>query len=186
MRKDLLALGLILLFVGMASMSISQVTVTPEPIQSWVTVAESTSQEPSNNMTVQGTLTQGDRFRVYFLYGPYSGAINIDAGVLINLTDPTGYTKSFYSLVESGPSYPEYTANSTGTYRANALAILISITSLTFEKMEIEEKGSQHPYSIYLPVGGVIFAGGSGILLLGRKISKRRRRVGARFRKYKR
>lgn len=191
MRKFLLALGLILLFLGLISMSISQVTVKQEPRKEWVPIAESKSEseEPTYNMTVQGTLTKGDRYRVYFVWAPISGSFSIDRAVVINVTDlTTGSTKSFpipLGSLESTPSYPEIIANSSGPYKANALAIFASLKSLALEKQEIQKRDPQYPYSAFLPIGGVIFACGSGILLLGRKTSKRRRRVRSRFRKRK-
>jgi len=186
MRRDLLASGLILSFVGLAFMGISQMSIKHEPLQNWVTVAEAGPlQQPSYNMSVQGTLSSSDRFKVYFQLGPYSGGPIVEgAGVLVNLTDPSGYTESYDISVglSSGGTlgimepFPEYIANSTGTYRANAEAFFVSIVYLAFQKMELTEIEPQYPNRGFFPVGVAIFAGGVGVVLLGAKISKRRRR----------
>jgi len=136
-------------------------------------------------MSVQGNLTITDKFRIYFQLGPYEGPIPEGAGVLINLTDPTGANKLFDIPAERSQGgtigikapFPEDTANSTGTYRVKAQALFVSIVYLAFQKMKIEELGPQYPYGIFSPVGGAVIAGGSGIILLGAKFSKRRRRI---------
>lgn len=185
MRKDLLALGLIVSFVGLVSIAVSQVPVVPNPSQNWVTVpgAEVQAPESSYNMSVQGILTQGDRFRVYFQLGLPPAIFSMDATVLVNLTYPNGSTKLYdIPIGSSGGTvgimapFPEGTVNETGTYKANAEAYFITIIYLAFQKVEVGETEPQYPYSTFLLVGGGAFAGGIGIIVLGAKIPKRKKR----------
>jgi len=184
MRKDLLALGLIFCFVGLVFLSFSQMVVMPAPIKSWVTVAESNS-EPTYNMSVQGSFINGSIFRVRFGLGPYSGPVPTDVFVQVNVTDPVGYTESVDVRVgrTSGGAvgimdpFPVGTAFYTGIYRADAQAFFVSIIYLALEKEEITAVPPEYPYSGFLPVGGAVFAGGSGTLLLGARVSKPRKRL---------
>lgn len=176
MRKDIVAVGIILCFVGLIFVSSSQVVVRSPRQEGWVNVAGSGRQKPTNEMSLQGNLTQGDTFRVYFTKWQDPGPIREEAGVMINLTDKNGYLiYSFYNLITE--PFPRLTANYTGVYKVNAQSFFVGMTSLALQKREITEPESQYPYRSFLPVGAVILAGGSGSLLLGAKLSKRRRRI---------
>lgn len=186
MRRDLLALSIFLLFLGVVFISGSRVVVKPEPLEKWVVVEEArATAEQTSSLFVQGSLDPGDRFRVIFELAPPSpGFLSLDTTVLVNLTHPNGYTEPYYIPIErdeSGmpqlmASFPEGVANYTGTYKASAEAILgIFFNSLSLQKMELEEREVQLPYGILLPVGIVILFGGVGISILGAKISMRKR-----------
>ena len=184
MRRDLLALGMFLLLLGVVFMSGSRVVVKPEPLERWVVVEDATAEQPTPSLFVQGRLTYGDRFRVYFELAPPSpGPFSSDATVLVNLTDPNGYMEPYSIPIDRDEAglrpmapFPRGVANYTGTYKASAEAIWgISLNYLGLQKIELEEKELQYPYGILLPVGIAILLGGVGILLLGAKISRRKR-----------
>jgi hypothetical protein len=187
MRKDLLALGIFLCFVGLGFMAASQIVIKPEPREAgWIPVKEITSEQPSYLLSVQGPLNQRDKFRVYFGLGPAPGLISMDASVEVNFTDPNGYTALYDIPVgrgsQGGPlavksAFPEGVVNYTGTYKVDAEAIWgISLTYLALQKMKLEEKEPQYPYSTFFPVGIATFLAGGGISFLGVKISKQKRR----------
>lgn len=186
MRKGLLALGIFLCFVGLIFMAASQIIVKPEPLQNWTDVDTVSVEQPSMLLSVQGPLKQGDKFKVFFRLAPFSGQmISVDASVIINFTDPSGYTTVYDipiglvrgMLVLKAPP-PEDVANYTGTYKADAEGIWgMSLVYLALQKMTLEEREPQYPYGTFLPIGGAIFLAGGGIFLLGAKISKRKKRL---------
>jgi len=189
MRKDLLALGLIVTFAGLIFLAFSQVAIVPEPIRNWIDVTRSVPEQPSYNMSVQGNFTIGDRLRVYFQFPFSGGLIREGAAVLANLTDPSGHIKASEVPVGSTDgqigimaAFPEYLANFTGTYRVKAEGLGVSLASLALQRLEIEQAEPYYPNGVFLPAGGAVFAGGLGTSILGAKISKRRRRSS----KYKR
>ncbi len=188
MRKDLIALGLVITFAGLIFMAFSRVTVRPEPIRKWVSLAKYQSPQPVYNMSVQAPLTSSERFKVYFQFGPYSGGSIVEgAGVVVNVTglDVTGqsiYAKSFDIPVKLAGGlpritvpFPEDTVNQTGTYRANAEAFFVSIIYLDFQKLELKEAQPQYPYATLSPYGYATSAVGVAVLLIGTKVSKHRR-----------
>lgn len=186
MRRDLLALGIFFLFLGVVFISGSRVAIKQKPLETWIDVDKATAtDEQTTRLSVQGNLTSEDEFRVYFELTPppSSGFFSMDTTVLVNLTDPNGYMEPYYIPVEhdeSGmlqlmASFPEGVANYNGTYKASAEAILgIFFRSLSLQRIELEEREGQYPYGILLPVGTVILFGGVGISILGAKISKRK------------
>lgn len=182
MRKDLLALGTLLLFFGLVFVAISRVAIRPEPTPYWVVVEETWAQQPSDSLFVQGTLKNGDRFRANFRLAIVGAHLLPDVVILVNITDPNEHTESFEVLVpftKGAPKYefPEHVANFTGTYKVTAQSILPTalLSNLALQKMEIEEEEPQYPHSDFMPVGVVVLLGGFGILFLGVKLSKRRR-----------
>lgn len=183
-RKNLLALGLVLIFMGLVFIAVSRIVVKPEPLQKWVVVEEVEAGQSADNLFLNGHLTQGDRFRVYFSLGPVSGGrLSVDATVLINLTDPIGHVKLYeipimyaQGKLTTRDRFPEVVANYTGAHKVNARGIWgVSLTYLALQKMEIEEKEPQYPYIIFLPVGFAVLLGGVGTSILGVKTSKRKR-----------
>jgi len=184
MRKDILALGLILFFAGLVLVATSQIAVKQEPTKSWLTVAKVEPQQPSYNMSVEGTLAQGDKFRVYFKLGRVSGPFIEGAAVLINLTDPNEYSNLYDVSIGSVEGilgilepFPEGVANHTGTYKANAQGLAVSLSYLSLQKMKLEEKEPLYPYSTFFPAGSVICLGGVGILILSNRMSRHKRRL---------
>lgn len=186
MRKSLLAFGILLSFVGLSFMAISQIVVKPEPQTEWEIVKEVSVEQSTMLLSVQGQLEEADEFKVNFQLAPFSGqVISIDASVIINVTDPTGYSTSYdipiglvrEQLVRKA-SLPQDVANYTGTYKVDAEGIWgMRLIYLALQKMKIEETEPQHLYSIFLPAGVVVFLAGGGIFLLGAKASKHKRRL---------
>ena len=183
MRKDLLALGTFLLLLGLYFVAHSRVAIKPEATKKWVVVEDTTAQPPSENLFVQGNLISGDEFRVTFHLVPSGGQFLPDIVILINITNPNEDTKSYQIPIESGEGglqpmegLPRGIANHTGTYKVKALTIFgVLFNYLALEKIEIEEKESQYPYTNLFPVGVAILLVGFGILFLGVKLSKRKR-----------
>lgn len=185
MRKNVVALGISLLFLGAVFIAVSRVTVKPEPLKTWTVVSDFRAETPTTSLVVQGNLVQRDRFRVYFGVAPVSGpGIPWDAAVLINFTDPNGNTRTYeieVRLIDDKPASadppPEGVVNHTGTYKVDAWAIWgISLDYLALQKIEIKEMEPQHPYGNLFFVGGAIFLGGIGAVYLGVKAPRRKRR----------
>ena len=182
MRKDLLALGISILFLGLVSVVYSRVVIKPQPKQNWVLVEETWAQPLNMSLFVQGDLEEEDRFRVYFRITP-AGVFKIpDVVIRVNITDPNENTKSYYVNVPfqqgaPNPEFSEYAANFTGTYRVTTQTILptVQFSYLALQKLEIEEGDPQYPNSDFLPVGVVVLLGGFGILLLGVRLAKPKR-----------
>jgi len=165
-------------------MSGSRVVVKPEPFERWVVVEDVTVEEPASSLFLQGSLTHGDKYRVYFeLAPPSTGPFSMDTTVAVNLTDPNGYMEPYYIPIERedltlqlAAPFPEGVANYTGSYNVSAKAMLeIFLNYLSLQKIELVEREPQYPYSILLPVGIAILVGGVAISLLGAKISRRKR-----------
>lgn len=187
MRRDLLALGIFLLFLGLVFISGSRVVVKPEPFEKWVAVEDTTVEEPASILFVQGSLTHGDKYRVYFeLAPPPPGPFSADTIAQVNLTDPNGYMESYLIPIERDEmgllrvteSFPGGVANYNGTYKVSAeVPKIFGVTfkSLSIQKIELVEKEPQYPYGFLLPVGIAILLGGVAISLLGAKISRRKR-----------
>lgn len=184
MRRDILVLGIFLLFLGLILISSSHEVVKPEPIESWVVVREVMVDQPSLNLFVEGTLIRGDRFRAYFEPTPPSSPISTgDETVALNLTDSNGNTKSYSILMERADSsflpeepFPEDVANNTGTYQVSAEALYGAyLDYLSLQKIEIEETASYDVYSILLPIGFAILLLGVGISALSTRLSRHKK-----------
>jgi len=186
MRKNLLAFGILLLFLGLIFMSYSSMPVKPEPQKKWDTVNKNEIQEPTIDMFVEGNLTAGDTFKVTFSLGPsYSSSYMMEgASVLINITEPNGYPKQIadvaIELVNGRPAiaapFPVSLANVTGTYNATARAIWgVTLIRIAIEKMKIEERDLEYPNGAFLPVGSATLLVGAGASFFGAKVSKRKK-----------
>ncbi|MFQ5999577.1 MAG: hypothetical protein ACE5J6_02240 [Candidatus Bathyarchaeia archaeon] len=151
-------------------------------------------------LSVQGDLEEGDGFRVYFTLEPLpQPRISKDASVLINVTDPEGSvfgyaTQEKYDIplelqgvkVVTMKPFPKDVANHTGTYKIDAWAIWgVRLLYLALEKMELQEREPQYPYSNLFPIGVTVALGGIGISVFGVKSSKRKK-VRLRRRSFKR
>lgn len=181
----MLILGVLLLFLGPILLSISK-TSTP-PVERWLTVQETDVDPPKEELSVQGELADGDKFRVYFTIqfkerlNPW-GPIPKDLGVIImNLTEPSGNVVHLPdTLIEEYQGFPyprkipEGIANATGTYQVDAKSIgFINLDSLRLEKLVIYK---EEPYSFLLPVSALVTIGGIALSIFGVKTSKEKRR----------
>lgn len=187
MKKNILALGIFLLFLGIVLIGVSGMDVS-KPEKKWTVVSEVKEEEatPLTKLAVQGNLEQGDTFRAYFELSPrpQTGAYSIDVAVVVNLTDPNGNTRTYdipITYVGIMPAnlepFPEGVANYTGTYKLDAWGIWgAALNYLALKKMEFEEVEPQYPYSNLSFVGGATFLGGIGTLFLGIKAPRRKRR----------
>lgn len=86
----------------MIFIAVSRVSVKPEPSKRWTVVNSSRAETTNMKLFVQGNLTQGDRFKVYFSLAPLSSsALSEAATVVINLTDPNGHPETYGISVAS-------------------------------------------------------------------------------------
>jgi hypothetical protein len=179
MRKDILALGMFVMFLGLIFLSVSRTVKKPE--LKWATVVNTRAKESTEKLFLQGNLTEGDRFQVTFgLNQSSSQPFLLEPEVEVNVTDPNGHSKLYSIRLTSIDSsfacmdpFPEDVANYTGTYKVTAEAFEILLNSLFLHRQVKTEP--DHPYSFLFPVGIAIFLGGGGISLLAVKISKRKR-----------
>lgn len=177
MRKDLLVLGACLLFLGTIFLSVSRVAQSGP--SSWPQVASDSEPGGADSLSVQGNLTTGDTWQIYFAVRFTQQQITMDEGAYVTLTDPSNNTLSYDIPIYSGPM-PEYfptdKANHTGLYTVNAsrYGLFTKLTRLELRKMELSEP--RYPYGLLLPIGVVVLGGGAGTSLLGAKSSKPPRR----------
>lgn len=180
MRRNLLALGVLLVFLGLFFLSVSRTVMKPE--LSWAIVENTRANKSTEKLSLQGYLTKGDRFQVTFGIDQNSSSpFFLEPGVYVNVTDPNGYS-SFYNIDLTTDEYgyvlrldpwPEDVANYTGSYTVAAEAFDILLKSLVLHRQVKTEPG--YPYSFLFPVGIGILLGGGGISLFGVKISKPKR-----------
>jgi len=174
MRKDILALGMFVMFLGLVFLCVSRIAIE----QQWMMIpgARAEPTDPVERLSIQGDLKEGERFKVTFTlrnFTPYS----LELGVVVNVTDPNGYSKLYeIPLSSSGTGtpllvepFPEDIANYTGTYKVSAEGYDVTLRSLVLQR-----KGEPlYPYSFIFPVGIAIFLGGGGISLLAVKMRAR-------------
>jgi len=187
MRKIFLFLGIFLLFIGVLVISLSRVVIFPGASPYWVAVEEVKAQ-PSRQLELGGNLTQGDKFRIYFLLAPVTGQISLDSTVEINVTDPQGTIKWYEIPIEREDDHlvpmselPRGNATYTGTYQVSVIAFGVQLTRLALQKMEYKEQEPQYPYSGLVPVGVVAFSGGVAVVLLGNRIPRRKRTLNKKY-----
>jgi len=183
MKKKIVAAGIILLFLGLVLLSLSGVAIN-QTAQTWTNVKEIKPEKPTRILSVEGNLTQGDKYRVYFLLSPMPDSFPIDAGVVVNVTDQQENLLTYHDIdiVREGQHLvpqqplPRGIANYTGTYKVHAegvFGVLLSRLSLQRLASQIE---TQYPYSAYTPVGIIVLSGGIGASLVGIRSTKRRKR----------
>jgi len=181
MRKSIIVLGIVLLFVGVISLGISRTPVYSIP--DFPIVAEVTApNQTTYNLTLVGNLTRGDTFLIRFEpILPTSDQVSMDAGVEINLTDPEGRSVLYdipldFSSGQWFPTarLPEGVANITGAYKVKALGYMwVYLRSLTLKKAV--EKPPQYPYDNLLPAGIAVVIGGTATSIFGAKSTKSRK-----------
>jgi len=181
MRKDILALGMFAMLLGVVFLSASRTAVMPGP--KWDVVVNTRPNESTEKLFLQGNLTEGDRFQVNFALDQNSAQpYLLEPEVQINVTDPNGHSE-FYRIRLTDMDgrfarldpFPESIANYTGTYNVTAEAFEILLKNLVLTKLGFVKTDPDYPYSFLFPVGIAILLGGSGISLLAVKISKRKR-----------
>lgn len=181
MRRNVLVSGIFITLLGLAFMAASGIAVQPEPPRETEVLDETTPDQPAYSLSVQGDLSNGDRFRVGFTVEGPPGALHIDAAVIVNVADPDGNNSTYeipITLKGEQPipttPFPESTANKTGLYKVVAQGIWgVLLRSLVLEKMILKEP--EYPYGILFPMGIAIMMVGIGVSFLGAKSSKPRR-----------
>jgi len=181
MRKDILALGMFAMVLGVVFLSASRTAVKPG--LKWDVVVNTRPPESTVRLFLQGNLTEGDRFQVNFAIDQNSSSpFFMEPEVEVNVTDPNGGSKLYSIRLTSVDSrvarldpFPEDVANYTGTYEVTAEAYEILLKNLVLTKLGFVKTDPDYPYSFLFPVGIAILLGWSGISLLAVKISKSKR-----------
>jgi len=184
MRRDLLAYGIIVLFLGLVFLACSRVTVQPEPIGSWSVVDDFEANPPDDHLQVEGFLGGGETFKVYFsLMPPPVQLLPEDIGLYVNVTDPQNDTTTYPIRVRflqgklvTMDLPPTGTASYTGIHKVRAWSLWgINMAYLSLERSEFIEQEPQYPYEILFSVSIPVFFGGVVVCLLGLKSSRKRR-----------
>jgi len=164
-------------------MAVSQTRL--ESIERWQPVKETDANPPREELSVQGELTRGDEFRVYFTIqmeqfprGPTPSEIGV---IVMNLTKPSGnivhLPDTLIGMYQGYPyplELPKGIVNATGTYQVDAKSIgWLSLTSLRLERFGIEGK---EPFSFLLPFSAPVSIMGMALSIFGAKSSKRKER----------
>jgi hypothetical protein len=181
MRKDILALGMFAMLLGLVFLSASRTAI--EPGLKWDVVVNTRANVSTEKLSLEGNLTEGDRFQVNFALDQSSAQpFLMEPEVQVNVTDPNGDSKLYSIRLTSVDStfarldpFPEDVANYTGTYNVTAEAFEILLKNLILTKLGFVKTDPDYPYSFLFPVGIAILLGGSGISLLAVKISKRKK-----------
>ena len=184
MRKSVLVSGLFLVLFGLVFMVASTIAVQPEPFIETQVLDKTTANPPADSLSVQGNLSNGDRFRIGFTIDTSPGQIHVDAAVILTVTNPEGYNLTDEIPIGFSPGgkpismapFPEGIANKTGTYKVSAQGIwFVYLRSLVLEKAILKEGEAEYPYRILFPIGIATITGGVGTSLLGAKSSKPRK-----------
>ena len=186
MRKVLLALGVFAMLFGLVLHAVSQMSVQEQlPYETWLNVNDTEANPPVGNLSVEGNLTSGDKFRLWFSLQPSQSQVFPNSlGIKMNLTNPNGNTASYIVHVDIDEEgkirtldpYPEDIANYTGTYRVDGQSLgVVLIRLLVIQKSLFVEPELKYPYEALLPVGIVVFLVGVGLILWGAMSSKRKR-----------
>ncbi len=184
MRRDLLACGIFVLFLGLVFQACSRVVVQPEPIGSWSVVDDYDADPPDYRLHVEGFLRSGETFKVYFsLMPPPVQLLPEDIGLHINVTDPQNDVTMYPirvkflqgKMVTMDPA-PVATANYTGIHKIDAFSLWgINMAYLSLERRELLEQEPQYPYEVLYPASIAVLFGGVVVSLLGFKSSGKKR-----------
>jgi hypothetical protein len=190
MRRNILALGILIMLLAFVLQVSSQFSVVIDPARdTWVTVNSNEANPPVLELSVSANLSKDERFRIFFSLQRISGSYLPDGfGLDMNLTDPNGAVLSFERdaeigedgkivITNLGETYPSALANVTGTYRADAQSRggVIMVRLLTIEKSVTIPANVDYPWTILSPASIVVFVAGTCLLFLGAVSSKARR-----------
>jgi hypothetical protein len=190
MRRNVLALGIFLMFLAFVLQASSQFSVEIDPARdTWTTVNSNEANPPVLELSVAANLSKDDEFRIFFsLQRTPENYLPDGFGIKMNLTDPNGDVLFFEREAEIdetgkivithlGETYPSAVANLTGTYRVDAQSRggIILIRLLTIEKSVIIPANVDYPWAILSPASVVVFLAGACLLVFGALSSKGRK-----------
>jgi len=165
MRKGVLAIGIILLFIGLALLPISRESITVDKSET-----QPVPPSPVNTIEISNVfLTQNDKF---FL--PFSGQTGYADGqddilVYIDNPPPGNRTTMLYKATRNG-----VLANYTGYYKMGLIGVIPGQNFIFQVRKIIEKQETQYPNSYLLPAALALIAIGTCISIFGAKTSKRR------------
>jgi len=172
LRLKFVAIGMILIFVGLLFVSVSQTSVTTPKDN-----VERIAYGDANSTKINATLNAGDEFSMSYSGGsPLSSPEEID----VNITDPRNESRIVpYTTAHSeGSADRGIVANYSGLYKMELLGVFIDYTKppIILTVMKIQRwKETTYPNSDMLPVGISIIVVGTGLFIWGATSSKGRR-----------
>ena len=186
MRRNILALSVLLMFLALLLQAFSQMSIEVEPSRGiWTNVNSNEANPPAESLSVEANLTNSDELRIFYSLQKSSISYRPNGiGIKMNLTGPDGNVTSFIRhvdldemdriVVTDFPTYPTATANQTGAYRVDGQSIgqVVLIRLLTIQKYELTESKIEYPYLILYPSSIVVFLTG-GVLLCWSVLSRK-------------
>jgi len=167
MRLKFLGLGIVLIFIGLLFISISQIPVTTtEKNTERVAVGEQNSTE------INATLNTGDEFSMSYSGGSrYVSQEDVDVNVTVYYDSRNESKIVPYITAKTG-----IVANHTGLYKMQLLGLPIDPSyPLILTVMKIHQKiETLYPNSYMLPIGLSTIVGGLGVSVWGTTSSKRK------------
>jgi len=175
MRKAIVAIGVLLLFLGVFLLGISRIAVQSTP--DFPTVAKTTSNADTNSLNVSGNFARDDIFKLFFTPNyKRPDVASQDNGVFLDFTDPSGNTVNYEVAItiEGGNPYlegqfPTGFVNQTGIYTLKAFSYGYGMYLRSLELQKVVEKPPLYPYYYLLPASFAIVIGGTGASLWGAK-----------------
>jgi len=164
MRKGILAIGIILIFIGLALLAMSRQSTIVDKSE---TPLIATSQVKSTEVSF--SLNKSDKFFIppFQAAGYQDGGID-DVIVHVDNPPPGNQTIILYKYTKNG-----IIANYTGNYRIQLTGLLPGQTFTFQVRKFIEKTETQYPNSYLLPFALAFIAVGIGTSILGAKTSKR-------------
>jgi hypothetical protein len=184
MRRNLMALGILVIFLAFVVEGFSRTPVEVEAAyDTWVNVNSKEANPPEPTLSVEGNLVAGDKFRIFFQVQPSSSNVYLpdSLGIKINLSDTNGNVLHSY-FVEAEyqeekivllNSYPVVTANDTEIYNVVAQPTgNLLMRLLVIQKSQHVEAKVDYPFEFLSLASIIVFLVGVGFLLWGAKSSK--------------
>lgn len=167
MRLKFLGLGIVLIFIGLLFISISQIPVTTTTKNTErIAVGEKDSTE------INATLNAGDEFSVSYSGGShFTNPEDVDVNVTVYYDSRNESTIVPYITAKTG-----IVANHTGLYKMQLFGLFIDpSTPLILTVMKIhQETDTSYPNSYMLPIGLSTIVSGLGVSIWGTISSKRK------------
>jgi hypothetical protein len=176
MRRSLVILGVCLLFLGLISIAVSHSIVKSE--YSYPLINRNTASGTGTRMlSVEGNLTEGNRFFINFTTKYPQEPVPDVLGVNVTVTDKTNNNSVSYEIpIYPGPTlmapFPRGLVNHTGPHKVDVMGFGINVTRVDL-RLEIIKQ--LYPYDFLFLGGIVVLGGGVGISLIGLKSSKPQR-----------
>jgi hypothetical protein len=189
MRRNIVVLGILMMFSALIFLAASQLTTELEPSHdTWVNVNDKEANPPLPTLSMEANLTAGDKFRVFFALQQSNNYLPDGVGIALNVSEPYSEHVISYGLhadideygkiviAEPNP-YPPIMANYTGTYRVGARSFAVFlIRLLIIQKLKHIDARLDYPYWYFSPMSIAVFLGGVVVLLWGTRGKSKRSR----------